>query len=451
MRLRRLRAWSSIQAPIRRSRTTARCRLRTAEPTAHQKSRQPKIGAADDHLKRHKRDHRPHHSGQQGDAGERRQDDQCRDHQDRHEGRIAKGQGDVADRDLGLAGQGVEAGQHLMQSVRRSRLRCHLCLFCAGLCLHMRVRAGFSSASGADRRAPAGCGNPFVRSLSHPPSWHGNGRIGVCAGRCLRTTVSFLCSAPDDGEHRLSLRADYARGGGGGDVIRALGGSDLVFGDGDGFSAGGPDLIWGGDGRDRLAGQADRDTLIGGQGADRLDGGVEDDLLRGGYGSDLLIGGTGEDSLRGDDGRDTLRGGNGPDALWGGRDGDRLSGQGGEDTLQGGRGNDRLSGGPAEDLFVFARGAGHDTITDSVRIGTRSGSRAACEISTISFSQGWQMARGWSLTASCSICAECGRARSPSSISIWFDDAEERERPSAFPDLPRTAQPGGPIAGEAVR
>ncbi len=42
-----------------------------------------------------------------------------------------------------------------------------------------------------------------------------------------------------------------------------------------------------------------------------------------------------------------------------------ISGKGGDDTLSGGGGNDRLSGGDGNDTYIFAKGFGHDTVTDS--------------------------------------------------------------------------------------
>jgi Ca2+-binding RTX toxin-like protein len=59
--------------------------------------------------------------------------------------------------------------------------------------------------------------------------------------------------------------------------------------------------------------------------------------------------------ITGNTAANTLSGGAGADTLIGGA---------GADTLTGGLGDDRLTGGSGADVFVFAKGDGHDTITD---------------------------------------------------------------------------------------
>ena len=71
--------------------------------------------------------------------------------------------------------------------------------------------------------------------------------------------------------------------------------------------------------------------------------------------SDLLDGRGGDDFLFGNKGADTMLGGEGEDRLEGGR---------GRDRLDGGIDNDVLVGGGGADTFVFAKGYGHDTISD---------------------------------------------------------------------------------------
>ncbi|MEO1292591.1 MAG: calcium-binding protein [Pseudomonadota bacterium] len=114
-------------------------------------------------------------------------------------------------------------------------------------------------------------------------------------------------------------------------------------------------------------------TIDGGSGADMLIGGDEDndflggddnDTLRGRGGDDDLEGGSGADTLRGHSGHDTLIGGSNGDDLRGGEGDDTLIGGGGGDTLAGGSDNDTLTGGNGGDVFVFARGAGDDVVTD---------------------------------------------------------------------------------------
>jgi Ca2+-binding RTX toxin-like protein len=96
----------------------------------------------------------------------------------------------------------------------------------------------------------------------------------------------------------------------------------------------------GGDGNDRLFGEAGNDVLSGGKDNDSLDGGAGNDLLDGNTGNDVLFGGTGTDTLIGNSG---------------------------DDVLQGGAGTDLMTGGTGADEFVFrrdARDGSTDRITD---------------------------------------------------------------------------------------
>jgi Ca2+-binding RTX toxin-like protein len=62
--------------------------------------------------------------------------------------------------------------------------------------------------------------------------------------------------------------------------------------------------VAGGDGRDRLDGEADDDGVSGGPGDDRLEGGEGDDSLSGQDGDDSIFGEVGRDTMRGGDGND---------------------------------------------------------------------------------------------------------------------------------------------------
>ncbi|WP_137924497.1 calcium-binding protein [Cupriavidus sp. 2SB] len=70
-------------------------------------------------------------------------------------------------------------------------------------------------------------------------------------------------------------------------------------------------------------------------------------------------------TIRGLGGNDSLTGGNLNDRLDGGEGNDTLNGGAGDDTLIGGVGNDLLNGGSGSDTFVFSKGFGQDTITQS--------------------------------------------------------------------------------------
>ena len=129
------------------------------------------------------------------------------------------------------------------------------------------------------------------------------------------------------------------------------GGDDLVFtGDGDDRVEGGAgnDSIYGGEGRDYIDGQSGNDRIVGGGGDDILYGGTGDDAIDGGAGDDYLEAGSGNDALRGNAGRDLLSGGRGDDALHGGAGDDDLFGGRGADTVEGGDGRDKVTGETAD-------------------------------------------------------------------------------------------------------
>nr|WP_318293740.1 calcium-binding protein [Pseudomonas cichorii] len=102
-----------------------------------------------------------------------------------------------------------------------------------------------------------------------------------------------------------------------------------------------------------LQGSDADETLAGTAGDDSIDAGAGDDTVNGGNGNDTLSGSKGSDTLNGDAGDDVLLGGLGNDILNGGA---------GNDVLDGGAGNDRLDGGDGDDTYLFAKGAGQDTI-----------------------------------------------------------------------------------------
>ena len=99
----------------------------------------------------------------------------------------------------------------------------------------------------------------------------------------------------------------------------------------------------------------EEDVINGRGGDDSINGLAGDDYLDGGAGADRLIGGQGDDELVGGSGADALSGGSGDDRLLGGD---------GADRLVGGSGDDVMTGGAGRDTYGFARGFGHDVITD---------------------------------------------------------------------------------------
>lgn len=95
-----------------------------------------------------------------------------------------------------------------------------------------------------------------------------------------------------------------------------------------------------------------QDRIYGGDGNDRLDGEAPNQTD------------TAKNWLYGQKGDDQLFGGAGKDFLNGGAGDDRLNGGVGADLHRGGRGNDRISDFSGNDRYVFAYGDGFDTISD---------------------------------------------------------------------------------------
>jgi archaellin len=84
-----------------------------------------------------------------------------------------------------------------------------------------------------------------------------------------------------------------------------------------GTSAGGkPDVLYGSDRSEQLAGGAGNDTLYGNGGFDTLLGGSGDDLIYGGAQADMIRGGTGNDTIFGNGGDDLINSGLGFDTVW---------------------------------------------------------------------------------------------------------------------------------------
>lgn len=153
-------------------------------------------------------------------------------------------------------------------------------------------------------------------------------------------------------------RGNDIEGGTGDNLIRGLGGNDVII------ARAGHDLVYGDDGDDYIEGNLGFDTLRGGRGDDRIFGQKDDDVLHGGAGEDTLNGGPGRDQLFGGKQADILIGGYGGDELNGAQGNDRLAGGGAADTLKGGAGVDILIGGRGRDVFVFTDNFGKDLIAD---------------------------------------------------------------------------------------
>ena len=140
---------------------------------------------------------------------------------------------------------------------------------------------------------------------------------------------------------------DTLYGGAGNDVIEA--GEEINFGD--------DDLIYAGDGEDRIT-SAETDS----RSDDRVYAGAGNDTITMSGGNNVLYGGTGRDTISGGQHEDTIFGGDDADDIDGGAGNDQIDGGAGNDQLDGGAGNDTLTGGAGSDVFVVSSGA--DTLTD---------------------------------------------------------------------------------------
>lgn len=194
----------------------------------------------------------------------------------------------------------------------------------------------------------------------------------------------FLAATELNDDLRGTSESETIDGSGGSDTIVGGGGNDSIT------VSGYTGYADGGDGDDTIAqtvwGKA---TLSGGAGNDTLS-------TSGGYG--VLMGGTGDDLYvvnstdviveLADEGSDTVQTGYGNtlganvenlrlvgtsaingignslnNVLTGNSASNQLTGNEGDDTLDGALGNDVLGGGAGNDTYLFARGAGQDTIT----------------------------------------------------------------------------------------
>lgn len=221
----------------------------------------------------------------------------------------------------------------------------------------------------------------------------------------VRSTVEYVTGGSGNDTLTGHAGANSLAGGPGADTLNGLGGNDTLRGDqgnevyngGDGRDTlvstveDGADVFNGGPGAwDRVTyagrtapvvvdvdgddddganGEADNvktdvEQVAGGNGDDRLTGNADPDVLFGGPGSDELFGLGGIDLLVGEHDATVAQVGDGSpgdDVLHGGADADSLDGGPGDDTLNGEGNDDRLAGGSGGD--VFQGGDGRDSPT----------------------------------------------------------------------------------------
>ena len=184
---------------------------------------------------------------------------------------------------------------------------------------------------------------------------------GVAGGYTIANGVVVENAIGGQGNDKITGNAadNLLLGRDGNDAITGGDGNDrLVGGNGtDSLSGGtGDDVLNGGDGNDTLNAGGGSDRLNGANGDDRLNGGAGDDLIAGAAGADTLAGAAGNDRLNGGAGDDLLSGGDGDDAIYGASGADRLRGNNGADRLYGGDGDDLIHGQAGDDLLSGAAG-----------------------------------------------------------------------------------------------
>jgi len=144
----------------------------------------------------------------------------------------------------------------------------------------------------------------------------------------------------------------------GADRIEGGAGNDQLYGDPDDRKVY-PDVLLGGTGRDLVEYQLyKRPLIVSLNGASRDDGvagehdtvGADVELLNGGSGNDRLAGNAAANEINGFDGNDTIFGGNSNDELYGGNGDNKLYGEAGEDGLYAYYGLSLLDGGANNDL-----------------------------------------------------------------------------------------------------
>jgi Ca2+-binding RTX toxin-like protein len=190
------------------------------------------------------------------------------------------------------------------------------------------------------------------------------------AGQGIDTVTSAISYTLPDNVENLTLTSSSAVSGTGNALANVLTGNSvattLTGGDGD-------DTLNGGGGVDRLVGGAGNDTYVlgsdadvvvesAGQGTDTVTTSMSYTL--GANVENLTLTGTYAANGYGNTLANVITGNGAANSLVGGAGADTLIGGAGADTLTGGLGDDSLTGGSGADVFVFAKGDGHDVITD---------------------------------------------------------------------------------------
>ena len=186
-------------------------------------------------------------------------------------------------------------------------------------------------------------------------------------GTAAKDVIDAVTTVP--GQSLPTNEEDTIHGGGGRDIILALGGNDTVYG------GAGRDKLDGGLGADVMYGRSGDDTYTVDNpgdlviekahgGTDRVKSSVS--FVLGENVEHLTLTGSDDTDGTGNGLANMLTGNAGDNVLSGGREKDTLLGKAGDDMLIGGGGSDTYAGGPGADQFVFAApsGTSADEVTD---------------------------------------------------------------------------------------
>ncbi len=192
------------------------------------------------------------------------------------------------------------------------------------------------------------------------------GEIDPTAPGSAFSTFQFLVQAgAGDGTAKLEFRGVNGQNIGVGlDDIRLVSIADSE-------SAGGNDLITGGNQADTMMGGDGNDTMHGNEGNNTMYGGSGNNFMTAGNGHDTMLGGGGNDIIHANEGNNRVNGGAGDDTITAGNGNDNFAGGGGNDVIYAnegnnnialGVGNDEIWTGNGRDLFLIDGVTGNDTI-----------------------------------------------------------------------------------------
>ncbi|MBB98226.1 MAG: hypothetical protein CML67_01615, partial [Rhodobacteraceae bacterium] len=211
------------------------------------------------------------------------------------------------------------------------------------------------------------------------------------------------------------------------------------------YSGAGDDIVYGGDGNDRIDYGTGADTVYGGAGDDRIDDApgeivsTDANHLDGGAGNDMIWAGGGDD---------TLIGGSGDDSLYGEQDDDSLEGGAGDDFIDGGDGTDTaVYAGNRSDYDVTYNGNGTFTVVD-LRPGSPEGTDTVVGVENFRFADGDVLAGDVvaqavgpvsDTNAAGNAIAEDATAGTATGITVHADDANVSDTVAYAIDDPRFA------------